>query len=129
MKKFLSCLCLSLAPFVAHAQAHGLTLDLDDQNPLSKWGRWTYLDYQDKGIGLNLSQNRNRLPLMAHWQKGDLVFKWNRDVMSSDHDLFFGLRLREDQLATTSLGCMSNGHKSAAYKGPLCGVQLDVNLK
>jgi len=129
MKKLLFCLCLASVSGGASAQANGVTLDLDDHNPLSKWGRWTYLDYQEKGFGFNLSQNRNRVPLSVNWRSGDWVFKLNKDAISDRHDLFFGLRLSEDQLATTSLGCMSNHRKLGGYKGPMCGVQLDVNLK
>lgn len=111
-----------------HAQANGVTLDLNDQNPLSKWGRWTYFEQGGQNYGLRLGQDRGRAPLTAHWREGNWVFKLNKDMLSDRHDLFFGLRLSEDQLQTTSLGCMSNSKKSG-FGTALCGVQLDVNLK
>ena len=123
---------IALAPLCAamnvHAQANGVTLDLNDQSPLSKWGRWTYFEQGGQNYGLRLGQDRGRAPLTAHWREGNWVFKLNKDMLSDRHDLFFGLRLSEDQLQTTSLGCMSNSKKSG-FGTALCGVQLDVNLK
>ena len=128
MKKALITVCLTIAPLSALAQAGSVTLNLEDKNPLSKWGRWTYFEQGGQGYGLRLGQDRGRMPLTAHWREGNFVFKLNKDVLSDRHDLFFGLRISEDQLQTTSLGCMSNSNKNG-YGTALCGLQLDVHLK
>lgn len=119
--------CLT-SPLPALAQASGLTLNLDDESPLSKWGRWTYFDQNGSGYSFKLHQDRTRMPLTANWREGNWVFKLNKDVLTDRHDLFFGLRLSEDQLQTTSLGCMSNSKKNG-FGTAMCGVQLDLNLK
>ncbi|MCQ8895136.1 hypothetical protein NQT62_01630 [Limnobacter humi] len=115
---------------LAHAQAGtGLTLNLDDKNPLSQWGRWTYIDQSGPGWGLKLNQDRGHIPLTANWRQGDWVFKLSKDALNDQHDLFFGLRLSEDALQSTSLGCMSNRKKNSLYATEMCGVRMDVNLK
>lgn len=128
MNKTFLAVCLAMVPLVSSAQAGGVSLNLDQESPLSKWGRWTYLEEGTANYGFKLSQNRNRMPLTANWRHGDWVFKLNKDMMSDRHDLFFGLRISEDQLQTTSLGCMSNRSKNG-FGSALCGVQLDMNLK
>jgi hypothetical protein len=128
MNKTWLAMYLSLAPLIACAQAGGVTLNLDDKNPLSKWGRWTYFDQSASDYGIKLSQNRNRMPLIAHWREGNLVFKFNKDMLSDSQDLFFGLRVSENKTQTTSLGCMSNTNRHGDGSS-LCGVQLDMNLK
>lgn len=127
MKRALTIIGLMIAPLAAQAQASGVTLNLDNENPLSKWGRWTYLSQEGSNYSFNLSQNRNRMPLMAQWGKGDWMFKLNKDMLSDRHDLFFGLRLSEAYLGTTSIGCMSNSSRGGLGSA-LCGVQLDMNL-
>ena len=117
---------LSATP--AQANGTGVTLNLDDQNPLSKWGRWTYMEQTSNNYGFRLSQDRGRMPLNAEWREGKWVFKLNKDMLSDRHDLFFGIRLSEGQGQTTSVGCMSNSKKSG-YGTALCGVQLDLNLR
>lgn len=128
MNKTLLAICLTLSPLLVHAQANGVSLKLDDQNPLSKWGRWTYFEQGAQNYSFKLSQNRNRMPLTAHWREGNFIFKLNKDVLSDRHDLFFGLRISEDQMQTTSLGCMSNSSRGGVGRA-LCGVQLDMNLQ
>lgn len=125
--KFCIAMNLALNSLGAYAQASGVTLDLDEQNPLSKWGRWSYFDQNGSNYSLKLNQDRGRMPLLAHWREGDWVFKLNKDVLSDRHDLFFGLRVSEDSHLTTSLGCMSNSKKNG-YGTALCGVQLDLKL-
>ncbi|NJM31705.1 MAG: hypothetical protein HC848_00915 [Limnobacter sp.] len=68
------------------------------------------------------------MPLQAQWGKGDWVFKLNKDMLSDRQDLFFGLKLKEADLGTTSVGCMSNSSKNGAGSA-LCGVQLDMMLR
>jgi hypothetical protein len=119
---------LSTIPTYATAKGTGVTLNLDDRNPLSKWGRWTYLEQNGNNYGIRLGQDRGRMPLNAEWREGKWVFKLNKDMLSDRHDLFFGIRLSESQEQTTSIGCMSNS-KSNGYGTALCGVQLDLNLR
>lgn len=132
MKHALLRLILAIAPLCATfpvcAQANGVSLDLNEQSPLSKWGRWTYFDQSGQNYSFKLNQERNRMPLRAHWRDGNWVFKLNKDVLSDRHDLFFGMRLSEDPLQTTSLGCMSNSKKNGLGSA-LCGVQLDMKLR
>lgn len=118
---------LALTNSLVQAQATGVTLDLDEQNPLSKWGRWSYFDQSGSNYSLKLNQDRGRMPLLANWREGNWMFKLNKDMLSDRHDLFFGLRMTEDQRLTTSLGCMSNSKKNG-FGTALCGVQLDLKL-
>ncbi len=130
MKKTFLTLCCTLVPLIAQAQAGGVTLSLDNQNPLSKWGRWTSTDTGGLGYGFRLNNERNRSPMAAGWSQGDFVFKLSREQNSSAMpDLFFGLKVSESQLQTTSLGCMSNSGSATRYSSTLCGVQLDMNLR
>ncbi|MAZ10647.1 MAG: hypothetical protein V7542_01440 [Limnobacter sp.] len=133
MKKTLFCACLVLtpllAPTLASAQAGGVTLNIDGQNPLSKWGRWTSSENGGLGYGFRLNQDRNKAPMSAQWGTGDWVFKLSREEGNKYPDLFFGLKVSENQLQTTSLGCMSNSGSATRYSSTLCGVQLDMNLQ
>lgn len=128
MKKALLCVCMAMAPLVASAQAGGVTLNIDNQNPLSKWGRWTSAENGGLGYGFRLGQDRNKAPMGAQWGTGDWVFKLSREEGNKYPDLFFGLTVSENQLQTTSLGCMSNSGSATRYSSTLCGVQLDMNL-
>lgn len=119
---------ITLASTCAQAQNTGVTLNLDEQNPLSKWGRWSYFDQTGSNYSLKLNQDRGRMPLQAQWKEGNWMFKLNKDVLSERHDLFFGLRVAEDPHLTTSVGCMSNSKKSG-YGTALCGLQLDLKLR
>ncbi len=127
MNKFFPLLTLSLMPLAASAQADGITLDLESQSPLSKWGRWTYIDHESKNYAVSLSQNRNKIPFEARWSQGDWIFKLNKDMLSKRHDLFFGLKISEANAGTTSIGCMSNSGKNGSGSA-LCGVQLDLHI-
>lgn len=129
MKKALFSACLILAPALASAQAGGVSLNIDGQNPLSKWGRWTSAENGGLGYGFKLGQERNKNPIAAQWGTGDWVFKLNREEGNKHPDLFFGLKVSENQLQTTSLGCMSNSGSATRYSSTLCGVQLDMNLQ
>lgn len=129
MKKILLCTCIALMPALASAQAGGVTLNLDSQSPLSKWGRWTSAENGGLGYGFKLGQDRSRAPMNAQWGTGDWVFKLSRDEGSKRPDLFFGLKVSENQLQTTSLGCMSDSGSATRYSSTLCGVQLDMNLQ
>lgn len=125
MYKLITLITLVLTPFAATAQADGITLDLKSESPLSKWGRWTYVDHEGKDYTVSLAQNRNKMPFKASWSQGDWVFKLNKDMLSSRHDLFFGLKISEVNAGTTSIGCMSNSRK---HGNAMCGVQLDLNI-
>lgn len=127
MKQFAALILACTLPVAAFSQAGGITLNLENENPLSKWGRWTYLSQEGLNYSLNLSQDRNKMPLTANWGTGDWVFKLNKDVLSDRHDLFFGLKVNEADLGVTSVGCMSN--RSSSLTDALCGVQLDLNLR
>ncbi|MDX1669053.1 MAG: hypothetical protein R3194_06535 [Limnobacter sp.] len=127
MKKLATLILACAFPVAAFSQAGGITLNLKQENPLSKWGRWTYLSQEGLNYSLNLSQDRNKLPLTANWASGDWMFKLNKDMLSDRHDLFFGLKVNEADLGVTSVGCMSNG--SSSITDALCGVQLDLNLQ
>ncbi|WP_138517232.1 hypothetical protein [Limnobacter alexandrii] len=129
MKKTLICACLVLAPALASAQAGGVTLNIDGQSPLSKWGRWTSAENGGLGYGFRLGQDRSKAPMGAQWGTGDWVFKLSREEGNRYPDLFFGLKVSENQLQTTSLGCMSNSGSATRYSSTLCGVQLDMNLQ
>lgn len=129
MKRILLCACIAIMPTLASAQAGGVTLSIETQNPLSKWGRWTTLENSNLGYGFKINQDRNKLFNRANWETGDWVFKLNRDEGSKRPDLFFGLKVSENNLQTTSLGCMSNSGSATRYSSTLCGVQLDMNLK
>ena len=129
MKKTLICACIALAPVLANAQAGGVSLNIDNQNPLSKWGRWTSAENGGLGYGFKLGQERMKAPVSAQWSTGDLIFKLSREDDSKYPDLFFGLKVSENQLQTTSLGCMSNSGSATRYSSTLCGVQLDMNLQ
>ena len=129
MKKILLCACVALLPTLASAQAGGVTLNIDNQSPLSKWGRWTSAENGGLGYGFKLGQDRYRAPMGAQWGTGDWVFKLSREEGSKYPDLFFGLKVSESQLQTTSLGCMSNSGSATRYSSTLCGVQLDMNLQ
>lgn len=120
---------LAVAPTVSQAQANGISLNLDEQSSFSKWGRWTYFDQYGSGYGLKIQQDRAKIPLTANWRQGDWVFKLNKDLNSEQHDLFFGLRISEDKLQTTSLGCMSKNKKNESFSKSMCGLTLDVNLR
>ena len=128
MKQLLLCACFAIMPALASAQAGGVTLDLDGQNPLSKWGRWTNAENGGLGYGFKLGADRKAQP-GAQWGTGDWVFKLSRDEGNKHPDLFFGLKVSESQLQTTSLGCMSNSGSATRYSSTLCGVQLDMNLQ
>lgn len=130
MKKTLICLCFAMVPFVANAQAGGVSLSIDNQNPLSKWGRWTSTESNGfgSGSGFKLGQDHDRAPMAAQWGTGDWVFKLSREEGGKRPDLFFGLKVSESQLQTTSLGCMSDSGSATRYSSTLCGVQLDMNL-
>lgn len=129
MKKTLACLTLCALPLLAHAQAGGIYFNLEDQSPLSKWGRWTNFDKTTGGFGLRLGGDKlSRAPVTAQWQEGNFVFKLSKDALSERHDLFFGLKVSQNTLQTTSLGCMSNSNRNG-YGDALCGVQLDLNLR
>lgn len=128
MKRTLITWCCTLLPLVAQAQAGGVTLNLDNQSPLSKWGRWTSTETGGLGYGFRLNNERNRSPMAAGWSQGDFVFKLSRENSAAMPDLFFGLKVSESQLQTTSLGCMSNSASATRYSSTLCGVQLDLNL-
>ena len=128
MKKTFLTMCCTLIPLVAQAQAGGVSLSLDNQNPLSKWGRWTSTDTGGLGYGFRLNNERNKSPMAAGWSQGDFVFKLSREQSNGMPDLFFGLKVSENQLQTTSLGCMSNSASATRYSSTLCGVQLDMNL-
>ncbi len=129
MKKTLLIMCCTLMPLAAQAQAGGVSLSLDNQSPLSKWGRWTSADTGGLGYGFRLNSERSKTPMAAGWSQGDFVFKLSREQNSTMPDLFFGLKVSESQLQTTSLGCMSNSASATRYSSTLCGVQLDKNLQ
>lgn len=128
MNKTLMCLCFTMIPFVAHAQAGGVSLNLENQSPLSKWGRWTSAEQGGLGYGFKSGTERSKSPFAAQWREGDWVFKLSQGNESTRPDLFFGLKVSENQLQTTSLGCMRNSGNASRYSSTLCGVQLDMNL-
>jgi hypothetical protein len=135
MKKALLFACIAVLPTLASAQAGGVTLNIDGQSPLSKWGRWTAAENGGLGYGFRLNQDRGRAPMSAQWSSGDWVFKLSREEGSKRPDLFFGLKVSENQLQTTSLGCMSDSGGAAVGRNTnrngstLCGVQLDMHLQ
>lgn len=135
MKKNLMIASMMLMPALAWAQAGGVTLNIDNQSPLSKWGRWTSTENGGLGYGFRANADRNRSAPTGQWGTGDWVFKLSREEGGKRPDLFFGLKVSENQLQTTSLGCMSNGGGAPArggntrYSSTLCGVQLDLNLQ
>jgi hypothetical protein len=129
MKKELLGILLTMLPMLASAQAGGVTLNIDSQNPLSKWGRWTSTDNTNLGYGFKLGQDNLKAPLGARWSSGDWIFKLSRSESSTRPDLFFGLKVSENQLQTTSLGCMSDSGSTVQFRSTLCGVQLDMNIQ
>lgn len=126
--RFATLIVAMALPATALCQAGGITLNLENENPLSKWGRWTYLSQEGNNYAFQLSQDRAKLPLMAHWSTGHWILKLNKDMLSNRHDLLLGLKINEDYLGTTSVGCMSNNAKSGLGDA-LCGIQLDLNLR
>lgn len=125
MKRFLALICIAIAPLAVQAQAGGLTLSLDNESPLSRWGRWTSTEPSLYGFRVGVS--RNMAPT-AQWQEGNFVFKLSRDPYNDRNDLFFGLKILESQAQTTSLGCMSHS-ENRGYGKTTCGVQWDLNLR
>jgi len=128
MKNWIAGSLLALASTASWSQANGITLDLEEQSPLSKWGRWTSgTEKLDKS--LHSGKNKSSAGFMG-FHANDLVFKMNRDNVADQNDLFFGLRVREDAIGTTALGCMSSNRKTynKTATSSLCGVQLDVKL-
>ena len=77
-------------------------------------------------VGRHDLLNRRQLHVAQRKRLSQVVMQLGGETLP---DLFFGLKVSETQLQTTSLGCMSNSGSATRYSSTLCGVQLDMNLQ